>query len=148
MDIFHIYLRMSIEFIVYSDTEPFLYVHELLVEVLRLFKRGVYILLLLIFMLPEVKPEVLLPVRYLFYNVIFKPFYTLSFFPKAILKSCVCCFVDSETVLLASHPVSEVQTAISPFVDAVSVLFIVFILTHVASSIGPRVYPHAVQVVV
>ena len=99
-------------------------------------------------MFSEEKSEVFLTSLYLLDEVVLEPLYTFALLPETILEACVLSFIDSETVLLAAHPLTKVQAAVCPLVNTIPVFLIILILAHVASTIGPGINSHTVHIII
>ena len=95
--------------------------------------------------------EVLLVVKLTSCNLLdlifVKPLDALAILPETPLNRIVWSFINADSVLFASAPVTEVGTAIGPDVDAISVLLIVFVLSTVLPAVEPGVDANTVHVV-
>ena len=80
--------------------------------------------------------------------IIFKPLYSLAFFPEAKLGRLTWHVIGAETMLLTTAPVSGVGSAIRPSIDAVSVLLVIFVLTSILSAILPGVHADAIHIII
>lgn len=136
------------------DAKSLVYFGEPGVEVIGFIER-VVLYLLLIFRFPKVCSEVFLTVIYFIKRLLFKPLYTLAFFPETMFDGyhwgvvvLIHCLVDAEAVLFATHPLAHIDTTICPLVNTITMLFVVLILAHVAPAVGPSVNTHSMHIVV
>jgi hypothetical protein len=83
-----------------------------------------------------------------FYRLFIEPFDSFAFFPEAVFEVCFSCFVDTESMLFSTHPLTKIQSSVSPLVDTISMFLVVFVLAHVATTISPGIDTHVVHIVI